>query len=89
MRSMRSPPSWRSDACICARPAARPLVHTLVATKARWRRPASASSRPVTASARPYIGELSNTVPPAANKVRTTSPRASYSAEGRATSKPM
>jgi len=54
-------------------PAWRPRVQTLVAMKVRSGSGAAASRSPSTASARPYIGELSNTLPPALRSVRTTS----------------
>ena len=66
MRSSTSVPSSRIESCIWRIPLWRLRVHTLVATKAGWRRLPLPSSSPSTASARPYIGELSSTEPPAA-----------------------
>ena len=70
-------------------PASRPLVQTLVARKALARCFDAASRSPVTASARPYIGELSITLPPAANSASSTPGRRWYSALPGATSKPI
>jgi len=49
---------------------------------------AAARSSPSTASARPYIGELSNTLPPASRSVRTTSASAASFALSAPMSKP-
>jgi hypothetical protein len=54
-------------------PARRPRVQTFVAMKVRFGSGAPESNSPSTASARPYIGELSNTLPPALRSVWTTS----------------
>jgi len=65
----------RSESRICRSPAARPLVHTLVAAKAVVERPLSASRSPTTPSARPYIGLESISVPPPAKNACSTSRR--------------
>ena len=72
IRSMRCVRRRRIDSCICAMPASRPRVQTLVAMKGVPSPGAAASSVPVFSSARPYIGELSITRPPAAKSAAST-----------------
>ena len=69
---MRSVLNRAIDRFICAMPLSRPEVQTLVARKALLRVPAAASRSPTTPSAGPYIGELSITEPPAANRISST-----------------
>jgi hypothetical protein len=73
IRSITSARSSWAERRICSMPRSRPVVHTLVARKARGRAASSANKSPVTASARPYIGELSITRPPASSSARRTS----------------
>ena len=68
-------------------PASRPRVHTFVAMKARDARPA-ASRSPTMPSARPYIGELSMTLPPEANKASSTPDNLSFAASSGGASNP-
>ena len=85
--SMRSVRSSRIDSFICAMPASRPWVQTLVARNALSRVPAAASRSPTTPSDWPYIGELSITEPPASNSTFSTSARGARSAADGPTSK--
>jgi hypothetical protein len=71
--SSRSARSRRIDSAICAAPADRPRVQTLVASQNFGRSSSSAIRSPSTCSERPYIGEVSITEPPAPAKSCSTS----------------
>ncbi len=73
IKAIRRTPNRRSESFICAMPAVRPLVQTLVMMNARPLPPVAASASPARASARPYMGDESTMLPPAANNRRTTS----------------
>src|SRR5260370_37669176 len=73
MRSMTLVRSSSAERFICAIPASRHEVHTLVAIKADSRASSPASKSPTTPSARPYIGELSIILAPPAKNNRSTS----------------
>src|SRR2546422_731287 len=73
MRSRRCVRSRRSDCSICATPASRPLVQTLVARNSLSVIARSAARSPTTDSAAPYIGEESTTRPPSSARSFRTS----------------
>ena len=73
IRSIRSTRKSSIERRICAMPASRPRVHTLVAINALSCAFIVVSNSPTTVSAAPYIGDESITEPPLSNRIRRTS----------------